>query len=201
MLPKDTTAFELRIKEPGGSPVRVYFAQNNVEFIPASSSDNKVKAIIHGDFRRDGIYTLFVKAYDASGNAANDLEYLIDFTIVSKSSVSNLFNYPNPFTTRTKFVYTLTGETLPEYYSIQIMTVSGKVVREIDKDEIGPLQVGTHMTEFEYDGTDQFGERLANGVYLYRFKVKDLHRKDFDKYNNGTDEYFKNELGKMVILR
>lgn len=201
LLPKDTTAFELRIKEPGGSPVRVYFAQNNVEFIPASSSDNKVKAIIHGDFRRDGIYTLFVKAYDASGNAANDLEYLIDFTIVSKSSVSNLFNYPNPFTTRTKFVYTLTGETLPEYYSIQIMTVSGKVVREIDKDEIGPLQVGTHMTEFEYDGTDQFGERLANGVYLYRFKVKDLNRKDFDKYNNGTDEYFKNELGKMVILR
>jgi len=201
LLPKDTAAFEMRIKEPGGNPQRVYFAQNNVSFLPASPVDNKVKAVIHGDFAKDGVYTLFVKAFDASGNAASDLEYLIDFTIVTKSSVSNLFNYPNPFTTKTKFVYTLTGDALPEYYSIQIMSVSGKVVREISKEELGPLQIGTHMTEFEYDGTDQFGERLANGVYLYRFRVKDAQKKDYDRYSNGTDDYFKNEFGKMVILR
>ena len=96
----------------------------------------------------------------------------MDFTIVKKSSVGNLFNYPNPFVNKTRFVYTLTGDALPENYMIQILTISGKLVREITKDELGPLAIGTHMTHFEYNGTDQFGEKLANGVYLYRFIVK-----------------------------
>lgn len=201
LLLNDTAAFELRLKEPGGNPQRVYFGQGQVEFIPANSGEKSIKAIIHGNFNKDGVYTLFVKAFDASGISAPDLEYMVDFTIVTRSSVSNFLNYPNPFTSKTRFVYTLTGDVLPEYYSIQILTVSGKIVREITKEEIGPLQIGTHMTEFEYDGTDQFGDKLANGVYLYRFKVKDQNKKQFEKYDSGTDVYFNKEFGKMVIIR
>lgn len=201
LLLNDTNAFILKLKEPGGTPQRVYFGQQNVQFVPATISTKKVKAIIQGDFKKDGIYTLYVTAYDASGNTATDLEYIIDFTIVTKSSVANLFNYPNPFVSKTRFVYTLTGDHIPDYYTIQILSVSGKVVREITKEELGPLQIGTHMTEYEYNGTDQFGERLANGVYLYRFIVKDQNKGNWDKYNTNTDQYFKNDFGKMVILR
>ncbi|MBK9109279.1 MAG: hypothetical protein IPM92_13165 [Saprospiraceae bacterium] len=201
LLLNDTSVLEMRLKEPGGNPQRIYFSQNNVEFVPAAGAENKLKAIIHGRFTKDGIYTLYVKGYDASGNPASDLDYIIDFTIITKSSVSNFVNYPNPFSSRTRFVYTLTGDEIPEYYSIQIMTVSGKVVREISKEEIGALQIGTHMTEFEYDGTDQFGEKLANGVYLYRFRVKDRQKKAIEKYDNGTDQFFTKEFGKMLILR
>ncbi len=201
LLLNDTSAFTIKIKEPGGSAQRVYFAQNNVSFIPAGFNDNKVKAIIKGDFKRDGIYTLYVSAVDGSGNTATDQDYITDFTIVTKSSVGNLLNYPNPFTTKTRFVYTLTGDIQPENYMIQIMSVSGKVVKVITKEELGPLTIGTHMTDYEYNGTDDFGERLANGVYLYRFVVKDKNKNSWDKYDTGTDQYFKNDFGKMVIIR
>ncbi|MBK9726766.1 MAG: hypothetical protein IPO86_01480 [Saprospiraceae bacterium] len=201
LLLNDTSVFTLKIKEPGGFPQRIYFGQNNVRFIQASTTDNKVKAIIQGDFTRDGIHTLYVTAIDGSGNAATDQDYITDFTIIRKSSVSNLLNYPNPFTSKTRFVYTLTGDILPDHYMIQILTVSGKVVREITREELGPLSIGTHMTEFEYNGTDQYGDRLANGVYLYRFVVKDKLNKSWDKFDTNTDNYFKNDFGKMVILR
>lgn len=201
LLLNDTSAFVIKIKEPGGTAQRVYFGQSNVHFIPAAPGEKAVKALIDGQFTKDGVYTLFVTAYDASGNTATDLEYQIDFTVVLKSSVSNLLNYPNPFSTKTRFVYTLTGDVLPEEYMIQILTISGKVVREISKDELGPLQIGSHMTEFEYNGTDQFGDRLANGVYLYRFVVRDKNHRSWDTYDTGTDMYFKNEFGKMVIIR
>ena len=200
LLLNDTTVFTLKIKEPGGSPQRVYFAQNNVSFVPAGT-DNKVKAIIRGDFHKDGIHSLYVTAVDGSGNTATDQDYIIDFTIVSKSSVGNLLNYPNPFTNKTRFVYTLTGDSPPENYMIQIMTVSGKVVKVITKEEIGPLSIGTHMTDYEYNATDDFGEKLANGVYLYRFIVKDKNKNSWDNYDTGTDQYFKNDFGKMVIIR
>ncbi len=201
LLLNDTSVFTLKIKEPGGSPQRVYFSQSNVSFVPAGGNDNKVKAIIHGNFTKDGIHSLYVTAVDASGNTATDQDYIIDFTIVSKSSVGNLINYPNPFTTKTRFVYTLTGDSPPDNYMIQIMTVSGKVVKVISKEELGPLTIGTHMTDYEYNATDDFGERLANGVYLYRFVVKDKKNNSWEKYDTGTDQYFKNDFGKMVIIR
>jgi hypothetical protein len=201
LLLNDTSIFTLRVKEPGGSLQRIYFAQNNVQFIPATGTSNKVKVIIHGNFQKDGIYTLYVNATDGSGNTVSDQDYKIDFSIITKSMVGNLFNYPNPFTSKTRFVYTLTGDRIPDNYMIQILTISGKVVREITKDELGPLYIGTHMTDFEYKGTDEFGEKLANGVYLYRFVVRDNYHQALEHYDNHTDQYFKNDFGKMVIVR
>ena len=201
LLIKDTSVFTLKIKEPGGSAKRVYFAQNNVRFVPAGTTDNKVKAIIEGDFKKDGIHTLYVTAIDGSGNTATDQEYITDFTIITKSSVGNLFNYPNPFTSKTRFVYTLTGDVLPDNYMIQILSISGKVVKVITKEELGLLSIGTHMTDYEYNATDDFGEKLANGVYLYRFIVSDKKKNSWDKFDNKTDQYFKENFGKMVIIR
>jgi hypothetical protein len=58
------------------------------------------------------------------------------FRIINKKSISDVFNYPNPFSNATRFVFTLTGYEQPTYYSIQIMTVSGKMVREITQDQL-----------------------------------------------------------------
>ena len=56
---------------------------------------------------------------------------------------------------------------MPDEIKIQILTVTGRVVREITEDELGPIQIGRNITEYAWDGTDEFGDRLANGVYLY----------------------------------
>jgi flagellar hook assembly protein FlgD len=98
-------------------------------------------------------------------------------------------------------VYTLTGTEAPDDFVIQIMTVSGRVVRELTQLELGPLQIGTHRTSGTWDGTDQYGSRLANGVYLYRVLIQDNNGEAYEKYDNGTDRFFKNNLGKLVILR
>lgn len=81
------------------------------------------------------------------------------------------------------------------------MTVSGRVVCEISQAELGPMKIGTHRTDFVWDGTDAFGDRLANGVYLYQVFARDAQGKDYEKYDNGTDGYFRNGVGKLVILR
>ena len=117
--------------------------------------------------------------------------------------ISNMLNYPNPFTTSTAFVFTLTGSEVPQNMKIEIMTITGKIVREITKDELGPLHIGRNITEFKWDGTDQYGQKLGNGIYLYRV-VTNLNGKSLDKYKSSddkTDKYFNKGYGKMYLMR
>ena len=96
----------------------------------------------------------------------------------------------------------MTGSTPPEQFMLRIMTSSGKVVREITQVEFGELKVGTHQSDFVWDGTDEFGDRLANGVYLYRLIVKDQQNQDYEQYENASvDSFFDKGFGKIVILR
>jgi flagellar hook assembly protein FlgD len=86
---------------------------------------------------------------------------------------------------------------------IQILTVTGRVVREVTAEELGPLRIGRNVTEFKWDGTDQFGQKLANGVYLYRVIVSQ-NGKSLEKFKQegvDTDRYFNEGYGKMYLMR
>jgi flagellar hook assembly protein FlgD len=111
-----------------------------------------------------------------------------------------LFNYPNPFSTSTRFVFTLTGSKVPDYFRIQILTVTGKIVREIDKSELGPLHIGRNITQYAWDGKDSFGDQLANGVYLYRVLTQ-LDGKPLKHRETTADSFFVKEYGKMFLIR
>lgn len=200
----DTTAFRLRVQSPDGSIKPVYFSE--VMFMPAEVSDlpnkNTAKLEWRPQFTQDGEYRLLVNGRDASGNASGSLDYAITFKVINKSSISNLLNYPNPFSTSTCFVYTMTGAETPVRFKIQIMSVSGKVVKEITEYEFGPLLPGTHRSDYCWNGRDNFGDQLANGVYLYRIVAKKADGSDFDFFENqSVDGYFKHGIGKMVLMR
>ena len=120
--------------------------------------------------------------------------------VIHSTSLSNVLPFPNPFQNSTRFLYTLTGE-VPDQFRIQITTISGQVVREIDKSELGDLRIGTHLTDFAWDGTDTYGDKLANGIYLYRIIAKNSKGEEYDKFETNTDAYFEKELGKIVLLR
>lgn len=80
------------------------------------------------------------------------------------------------------------------------MTVRGVVVKEITKDEMGPLHVGTNITEYAWDGRDQYGSPLANGVYFYQVVTKE-NNENMTHMSESYDQYFKKGIGKLVILR
>jgi hypothetical protein len=208
----DTALFKISLEpvSPTGIKRQIYFSDPTLKFIPAkvnSKGENQAVVEYNPDFLKDGTYRLVVGAKDASGNNSGATDYSVLFRVITKQSISNLLPYPNPFSTATRFAYTLTGDSpLAQGNSmkIQIMTVSGKVVREITQDEIGQLKVGTHLTDFAWDGRDDFGGLLANGVYLYRVVMKDKNKKRIEKYqlpNDYLDAYFKKDFGKIVIMR
>ena len=201
----DTSVFKVFIKTPNQElGNKINFNDEAIIFTPASfdnSSKNQATIRYQPNFIEDGTYELIVQSEDISGNQSGDTDYKVNFQIVNKKAISNVLNYPNPFSTSTQFVYTLTGSEPPSYFKIQIMTVSGKIVREITQDELGPMKIGTHRTEYKWDGTDEYGGRLANGVYLYRIVAKDINGQDLEEYETGTSQFFKNDFGKMVIMR
>ena len=199
----DTSRFIVKLTNPAGNQTPMYFNRAGVEqmrFVPAGS-DNKSKIEWNAKFTMDGIYKLTVKAWDKSDNRSGGNEYTIEFEVISKQTVTNMMNWPNPFSTKTHFVFTLTGSELPAYIKIQIFNISGKVVREITMDELGPLYIGRNVTDYAWDGKDQFGDQLANGVYFYRVFTKNAGLTDVEIRDSGADQYFKKGFGKMYLMR
>ena len=141
-----------------------------------------------------------VQGTDRSGNLSGDIEYRITFEVIHESMITHLMNYPNPFSTSTRFVFTVTGNEVPDDIIIQIMTVTGRVVREITEDQLGPIHIGRNMSEYAWDGKDEFGDPLANGVYLYRVKSR-LNGEEIKHLETGADQYFKKGFGKMYLMR
>lgn len=201
---KDTSLVKVQVRYPDQS-LREFHFGDSMRFIPANlnSGENTATIEFKPYFPEDGEYELIVSGKDASGNKAGDLDYHVVFTVINKPMISNLLNYPNPFTSSTAFVFTVTGSEVPQNMRIQILTITGKVVREITKDELGPIHIGRNITEFKWDGSDMYGQKLANGVYIYRV-LTNLNGKSLEKYRaegDVTDKFFNKGYGKMYLMR
>lgn len=196
----DTADFKVFLKRPSQVvPQLIPWPINEMLFTPAVLPNNSCKILYTPLFNEDGRYELLVQAKDRSNNQSGVIDYRISFEVINKPSITNVFNYPNPFSTSTRFVFTMTGSEVPETFKIQIMTITGKVVREITRDELGPLHIGNNVTDFAWDGRDEFGDLLANGVYLYTVLTR-LNGNGIDHRETSADSYFKHAVGKMYII-
>ncbi len=164
---KDTLGMEIFLKQncEGCQFTKVNFSDPNLTWAPATENESFRVSFIPGPLE-DGIYTLRIT------NEDSPQPYEITFEVVNESQITNFYPYPNPFSTSVRFVFTLTGAEIPDEIKIQIMTVTGKVVREILQNELGPIRIGNNITEYAWDGRDEFGDQLANGVYIYRVLVR-----------------------------
>jgi hypothetical protein len=201
----DTSYLKVQLRLPDGTLKSYKFDNDTMRFTPANLANGENTATIDftpllpGD---DEEYELIVSGKDVVGNKAGEVEYHVIFRVINKPMISNLLNYPNPFTTSTAFVFTVTGTQPPQNMRIQILTVTGKVVKEITSNELGPIHIGRNITEYKWDATDMYGQKLANGVYLYRV-LTNLNGKGLDKFKDtgdNTDKYFTNGYGKMYLL-
>ncbi len=200
----DTALLQVSFKYPDGFKKPLNWVADQAEFIPADTTkldaDNSAMIIAHPEFIDDGNYQLMVSGRDKSGNESGKTDYQIGFEVINKPMISNVLNYPNPFTTSTRFIFTLTGNKLPDYMKIQIMTITGKIVREVSMAELGNVHIGRNISDFAWDGTDEFGDPLANGVYLYRV-IANMNGLRMENYSTAADSYFKKGFGKMYLMR
>ncbi|MBK9524690.1 MAG: hypothetical protein IPO39_07995 [Bacteroidetes bacterium] len=201
----DTAKFKVYLKSPNSQNlIPVFFSfptyGNTMRFTPAVLPKNSCKIEWNPNFETDGVYVLEVEATDKSNNESGKFNYKISFEVVNKSTITEFLNYPNPFSTSTRFVFTLTGNEIPSHMKIQIMTITGKIVREIMQNELGNIHIGRNITDYAWDGKDEYGDQLANGLYLYRV-VTDLHGESIEHRDTEADKFFKKGWGKMYLMR
>jgi hypothetical protein len=209
LLLNDTSLVTVQLRYPDGSLRPFYFNTDTLIFTsPTSGTDNVASVDFTPFLTDDGTYELIVHGKDRSNNSAGNVDYMVSFEVYNKPMITNMFNYPNPFTTSTAFVFTITGSEVPQNIRIEILTITGKIVREITKEQLGSLHIGRNITDYKWDGKDDYGQQLANGVYLYRV-LTNLNGKSLDKFPTygqdgsevNTDKYFNKGYGKMYLMR
>jgi hypothetical protein len=126
----------------------------------------------------EGKHTLRLKVWDVYNNSS---EAFTEF-VVSKSSgfdIEHVLNYPNPFTTNTDFYFDHNALGQQLTIRVQIFTVSGKLVKTIDHSEISE---GYRAGPINWDGRDQYGDRIGKGTYIYKIKVTNSFDQSVEKF-------------------
>ena len=117
----------------------------------------------------DGEHVLEVLAKDASGNFFDSTSYRVIFYVYNENDISEVYNYPNPFARTTHFTFILKGNNKPDELDIKIYTIAGRLVRDI---KLSPTQLITNFNKIYWDGRDEDGDEVGNGVYLYKVIAK-----------------------------
>jgi len=114
-----------------------------------------------------GIHSLKIKTWDVLNNSS---EFILDFSVVNDDElvIDHVLNYPNPFTTKTQFWFEHNKPGQDLYVQIHIFSLTGRIVKTIEKTINTD---GNRSSEVDWDGRDDFGDKIGRGVYVYRLKV------------------------------
>lgn len=117
----------------------------------------------------EGRHTLSIKAWDIHNNSAEDeTEFVVANS--AKLALMSILNYPNPVTDKTCFSFETNKVNETLRVKIDIFAVNGALVKSIDADYESD---GYRTACLEWDGLDNLGAVIANGVYVYRLSVVD----------------------------
>jgi len=136
--------------------------------------DDYQKGIVSFPFRdlSPGLHTLSLKAWDVYNNSSIAE---IQFVVHDKDKglvINNVLNYPNPFVNYTEFWFNH-NSLEPLDVSVQIFTVSGKLVRTINGQTKGGVKISSSLSkDIVWDGRDDFGDKIGKGVYIYKLTVR-----------------------------
>ena len=109
----------------------------------------------------EGEHTASVRAWDVFNNSTT-AEVLFRVAPSGELHVMNVVNYPNPFTDRTTFTLQQ-NQSAPVDVTVKIYTVAGRLIATLQEEGLTG-----HFVEIPWDGRDQDGSEIANGVYLYK---------------------------------
>ncbi len=115
-----------------------------------------------------GKHSLSLRVWNVYNNSTQSTT---EFNVESQSNLqlNHVLNYPNPFTTHTQFYFEINEVCDVMDVQIQIFTVAGKLVKNI----LTTVKTDSFRSEpINWDGRDDFGDKIANGVYIYHIKVR-----------------------------
>lgn len=166
-LPLTENLFTLIYTVNDSFPRQLTGAGDNLEFsyIPAPNSE---ATFIWKPVLSDGRHELKILAKDSSGNYYFDSTvYSRIFYVFNKTDLKEVYNYPNPFKDDTYFTFQLRGfeaETA-ENIQIKVFTIAGRLIRDFT---VPASQLRAGFNKIYWDGRDQDGDLIANGLYLYK---------------------------------
>jgi len=132
-----------------------------------------------------GTYTLELRAWDALNNVSSEtIEFVVD--AAPGINIEKLVNVPNPFRESTNFIFDHNKPATEMFVQIEIFSLNGQLVKSIESNIYAS---GFNIPPIEWDGRDEGGTLLENGIYIFRVRVS--------TENDG--EIQKNE--KLIILR
>jgi hypothetical protein len=131
----------------------------------------------------DGKHVVTAKAWDVYNNSST-AQTTFEVASTSDLRISEVFNYPNPFARGTTFTFQQ-NQSSPIDVEIKIYTLAGRIVRVLSSSGVMDTFV-----RIGWDGRDEDGDILANGVYLYRVVA---HTVDGEKSTQA--------IGKLSVLR
>lgn len=162
-LPLDTTNFTII---HNNIPLRFSNPNLSFNYTPFPNS----KAVVKWTPKlKDGRHTLEVLAKDASNNYFDTVSYRVVFYVSNQSNIRNIYNYPNPFKDDTYFTFEILGKNPPEEMKIKIFSVAGRLIKELNIPS-NSLRMG--FNRIYWDGKDEDGDEIANGVYFYKVITK-----------------------------
>ncbi|MCH7575418.1 MAG: type IX secretion system sortase PorU [Candidatus Marinimicrobia bacterium] len=115
-----------------------------------------------------GRHELWVQAWDGANNRSRK-SITLNLNLSTALDVDDIYNYPNPFAMQTRFFYVLSQ---PAEVTITIFTINGAKILTLESlglQDAGPQRL---PETGQWDGNDEFGDSIANGAYLYRFRAK-----------------------------
>ena len=147
-----------------------------------TENDDYTKGFVRFPFRdlTPGLHTVLFKAWDVYNNLVTAE---IQFNAICSDEglrIEKVLNYPNPFVSYTEFWFNHNMPFEPLDVQVQILTISGKLVKTINQQVVTE---GFLCREITWDGRDDFGDRIGKGVYVYKLTVKSVTTgKSAEKY-------------------
>ncbi|MCX8056056.1 MAG: C25 family cysteine peptidase, partial [Ignavibacteria bacterium] len=138
---------------------RYYANQVNFDY---DTIERKINVTLETKLSK-GEHNLRVYLKDAFGRISN--QPIIDkyFKVTADLELRNVFNYPNPFNNGTHFTFVLTQ--IPDEIQIKVYTISGRLIKEM---KLSAAELTTNFNKVFWDGRDEDGDLVGNGVYLYK---------------------------------
>ena len=126
----------------------------------------------------NGTHTLALRVWNVYDNTT---QASTEFNVESQSNLQlqHVLNYPNPFTTHTQFFFEINEVCDVMNVEIQIFSVSGKLVKNINTS----VKSDSYRSQpIDWDGRDDYGDKIGKGVYIYHIKVRTSSGTSADTY-------------------